>query len=76
MYPFRCIDEITQADCPDGSFLTEKKMFGCCPACVKYQAHGDICPGIGWENDANPTVLRFGEDTSGDLFSYPKTFIQ
>ena len=76
---FSCIDELSQADCPDGSFLTENKMFGCCPACVKYGAYGDICPGIHWdeqENEAIPGNIAFGDDLSKDPRSYPGTFIQ
>eukprot|EP00092_Neocalanus_flemingeri_P017848 GFUD01019312.1.p1 GENE.GFUD01019312.1~~GFUD01019312.1.p1 ORF type:complete len:616 (-),score=163.54 GFUD01019312.1:35-1882(-) len=78
----RCVEELSQDDCPGGTFLADKKMFGCCPACVKYQDYGQICPGVDWENTgnvfdgtANPTSISYGDDSSGDLTSYPDTFI-
>jgi len=75
----QCVDEITQDDCPEGTFLTEKKLFGCCPACVKYQTAGDICPGIGWEDSQDgiqTSGLAYGEDTAQNIKTYPNTYIQ
>jgi len=77
----KCIEELTQDDCPEGSYLIDKKLFGCCPACVKYRGPGEMCPGIDWEKQNNPdnpkiaTGLAYGFETSTDLHNYTHSFI-
>ena len=74
-----CVEDLTEDDCPEGSFLTENKIFGCCPACVKYREYGEICPGVDWKDDSNkatPVGLMFGEDISSDLSTYPDSYLE
>ena len=33
---FRCGEDLSQEDCPDGTHLAQNILFGCCPACIKY----------------------------------------
>ena len=30
-----CVENLDQDDCPDGFYLQDKMMLGCCPACVR-----------------------------------------
>ena len=30
-----CVEELDQDDCPDGFYLQDNMMLGCCPACVR-----------------------------------------
>ena len=30
-----CVEELDQDDCPEGLYLQDNMMLGCCPACVR-----------------------------------------
>ena len=61
-----------QDDCPEGSYLEENRMLGCCPACVRYQEYADTCPGLDWDNG---DIIVHG-DNAGTIDEWPTSLIE
>ena len=73
----RCVEDLEDQDCPEGHYLVDNIMFGCCPACVKYLEYSQPCPGVLWlDNDAWLDVsVTYGETQAEDLGHWPDSLI-
>ena len=75
-----CVEDLKQSDCPEGTYLQQDKLLGCCPACVRFLEYGDTCPGLTWTraaggDTAEPGNIVFGEDSSDSRSEWPNSFI-
>ena len=74
-----CVEDLKQSDCPEGTYLQQDKLLGCCPACVRFLEYGDTCPGLTWTRGVDSDTAQagnivYGDDTSGSGNEWPSSF--